>query len=281
MSTTTTATTTAATTTTAAATTTTAAATTTAATTTNDAVTNKLINTPLSIQDALFYGLTNPLFFGQLWARSNNFNSSTDMPWLMFLSYIPFGDLFSLLYLSTTQQKLIPGNNISFIDKFVMLPVIGKLILSIFDIDESIQYTILIILIGLSNINRRKLICGNITSQSIGKIIIDTIIIFCLTELLTIFIYYIPGINSIFDTVTCINQSSIIVWILSYTIIYSQLNFYNQIDINNRYCNAPVFGTSFDIAPLCIFLMTLLFVKITNVKHNDNSTNSGSSIDSF
>ena len=233
----------------------------------------------LSFTDALYYGLGNPLFFGQLGARMEKFNNSTDMPLLIFTSYIPFGDLFTLLYLSLTNTSLkTPLNSFykktSFIDKTIMIPIMFKILMVCFDIDNPdtntmykiIVYFILILILFLNNINKMNQTCDHPQYNNIsliGKSIIDTTITFCFTELLTVFIPYIMSNTSIGDIFNDVLPEgtkirNIVIWSLCYVVISTHINYYNNID-SDRYCKTPTVGYNTDGLPFMLFLITYLF----------------------
>ena len=239
-------------------------------------------NNTLSVMDALYYGLGNPLFFGQIWARSEIFNNSTDIWPLIFTSYIPFGDLIVLLYLSISKTSLKPGvsqksnNSSPFFDKTIMIPILLKILIESTNIEESkyngsnifkyIQYIILISVLVYNNINKINKNCNqgiNVNELTLmGKVIMDTTILFCFVELLSIFIpniiSNIPIIGDIFNSIPEGKLRNILLWITFYIIISTHMNYYNQININ-RFCDTPIIGYNTDFIPFFMFLFFYVY----------------------
>jgi hypothetical protein len=264
------------------------------ATTVSVTKTDSPLENPLKWDDVLIYGLLNPLFFGQILARMDKFNSSTAKGWLLIFSYIPFGDFFVLLYLASqnTNPLLIDNNNPNkdiFIDKSIIIPIMLKLILVFFNIKDTSQYFILFLSLIITNIYRRNYNCNNsLTVKSIGKIIVDSSITLCLTEigvdilpkLYHLILELFPGhlSNKIqqFDNNHCFNDfGKLGIWLALFLIITLHLNFYNQINIDT-FCNKSIIdnkGVSFDLLPFIIFILILAMIKIFPyyAKYHNNS----------
>ena len=232
----------------------------------------------LSLFDVLIY---TPLPFGQLWARIFSMNNSTDNLWLLVLTIVPIislllnlkfeftaillllSNLFPLVLMKMEQIK--PGtetNSSSPLDKYILFPIILKLLIMIFlSGDSYIQiYELLILFIPI--VFRKYYKCKTISGNILMKSIIDTTFIYSIIE----FAKYI--ITSKLHILQCDDNSNglfnnLIVWFIGLLIGYSFINLVNDSNLSiscNQINNNDMFNFMLSIG-LIFYLKQYLPLK--------------------
>lgn len=214
---------------------------------------------------------------GQLWARIFYFNGSLDKIWLMFplllfppLSFIP---LILMKYGFISNGK---GTNP--IDKIMLLPIISKFVIPFilpFIIDDTenkilfgvVAFILQLLIIMIANLQRRYNDCKTITTNSVGKASIDSIIAFSVGDILPVIMGFIPFIGFAYNIVEMIpligNFVDNIFWGLGFAASYIIINMVNQENIS-EFCKTPFTGNAQDKIPFFISLITLLGINIYN-----------------
>jgi hypothetical protein len=227
----------------------------------------------LSWKQVLILGLV-PL--GQLYARVNIFKGSLDKWWLMFplllfppLSFIP---------LIMMKFGLIKnGNGSKPVDNFMLIPIIAKFIIPfilplIINEDSSLLFTIVSFILQLitvmtANLIRRKDNCKEITTNSLGKAGVDSVIAIAAGEITSFVIGFIPLIGifiSMLKNVPLIGGIvDSLVWSVGFIGAYVLINMFNQDPNINKFCSSPFTGNIQDKIP---FLGSLAVILLVNAK---------------
>jgi len=229
----------------------------------------------LSWNQVLILGLV-PL--GQLYARVNIFNGSLDKWWLMFplllfppLSFIP------LIMMKFGLVK--NGNGSKPVDNFMLIPIIAKLIIPfilpfIINEDSSLLFTIVsfvlqLITVMTANLIRRKDNCKEITTDSVGKAGVDSIIAIAAGEITSFAIGFVPLIGifiSMLKNLPVIGGIvDSLVWSVGFAGAYVLINMFNQDPNINKLCSSPFTGNIQDRIPLIGSLAVILFVSAKKI----------------
>jgi hypothetical protein len=242
----------------------------------------------LSWNQVLILGLV-PL--GQLYARVNIFNGSLDKWWLMFplllfppLSFIP------LIMMIFPPLRIIPlimmkfglvknGTGSKPVDNFMLIPIIAKLIIPfilpfIINEDSSLLFTIVsfvlqLITVMTANLIRRKDNCKEITTNSVGKAGVDSIIAIAAGEITSFAIGFVPLIGmfiSMLKNLPVIGGIvDSLVWSVGFAGAYVLINMFNQDPNINKLCSSPFTGNIQDRIPLIGSLAVILFVSAKKI----------------
>jgi len=229
----------------------------------------------LSWNQVLILGLV-PL--GQLYARVNIFNGSLDKWWLMFplllfppLSFIP------LIMMKFGLVK--NGNGSKPVDNFMLIPIIAKLIIPfilpfIINEDSSLLFTIVsfvlqLITVMTANLIRRKDNCKEITTNSVGKAGVDSIIAIAAGEITSFAIGFVPLIGifiSMLKNLPVIGGIvDSLVWSVGFAGAYVLINMFNQDPNINKLCSSPFTGNIQDRIPLIGSLAVIIFVSAKKI----------------
>ncbi len=229
----------------------------------------------LSWNQVLILGLV-PL--GQLYARVNIFNGSLDKWWLMFplllfppLSFIPLIMMKFGLVKNGTGSKPV--------DNFMLIPIIAKLIIPfilpfIINEDSSLLFTIVsfvlqLITVMTANLIRRKDNCKEITTNSVGKAGVDSIIAIAAGEITSFAIGFVPLIGmfiSMLKNLPVIGGIvDSLVWSVGFAGAYVLINMFNQDPNINKLCSSPFTGNIQDRIPLIGSLAVILFVSAKKI----------------
>jgi len=229
----------------------------------------------LSWNQVLILGLV-PL--GQLYARVNIFNGSLDKWWLMFplllfppLSFIP------LIMMKFGLVK--NGNGSKPVDNFMLIPIIAKLIIPfilpfIINEDSSLLFTIVsfvlqLITVMTANLIRRKDNCKEITTDSVGKAGVDSIIAIAAGEITSFAIGFVPLIGifiSMLKNLPVIGGIvDSLVWSVGFAGAYVLINMFNQDPNINKLCSSPFTGNIQDRIPLIGSLAVIIFVSAKKI----------------
>ncbi len=228
----------------------------------------------LSWMQVLVMGLI-PL--GQLWARIFYFKGSLDKWWLMFplLLFPPF----SFIPLLMMKFGMVAdGKGSDPVDKIMLLPIIAKFIIPFvlpFIVDEE-EHAFLFSLVGfvlqlltvmVANLTRRYTNCGDITTDSVGKAGIDSVIAYGMGDITAFAIGFVPFIGMIFTVLEMIpvigdfvNQ---IVWSLGFAATYIIINMFNQ-DNMSKYCSTPFTGNVQDKIPFIVSIIAIIALNFVN-----------------
>ncbi len=228
----------------------------------------------LSWMQVLVMGLI-PL--GQLWARIFYFKGSLDKWWLMFplLLFPPF----SFIPLLMMKFGMVAdGKGSDPVDKIMLLPIIAKFIIPFvlpFIVDEE-EHAFLFSLVGfvlqlltvmVANLTRRYTNCGDITTDSVGKAGIDSVIAYGMGDITAFAIGFVPFIGMIFTVLEMIpvigdfvNQ---IVWSLGFAATYIVINMFNQ-DNMGKYCSTPFTGNVQDKIPFIVSIIAIIALNFVN-----------------
>lgn len=231
-------------------------------------------NNKLSWIQVLIMGL---LPLGQLWARIFNFKGSLDKWWLMFPIFLlpPF----SFIPLIMMKFGMVAdGKGSTPIDTIMLLPIIAKFIIPFilpFIIDED-DYALLFSIVGfvlqlltiiVANLTRRHINCNSITTDSIGKACIDSVIAYSSADFSTFAIGFVPYIGIIITVIGMIpvvgdfvNQ---IIWNLAFAATYIIINMFNQDDMS-KYCTTPFTGNTQDRIPFIISIIVIIGLNFIN-----------------
>jgi len=219
--------------------------------------------------------------FGQLIARIFYLNGSLDKLWLMFpmLLFFPFSLIPMLLIKFGFVQD---GKGADPIDKIMLLPLIARIValfaLNSIGINSPLLFILINLLINLStiliaNISRRYYNCEKegITTDSIGKAIIDSTIAYAISEVSPIIISYLPFIGGIYELLGLFTQNgNIIDGIFSnmgFAVSYILINMFNQDNID-QFCNTPFGGNYVDRIAFFISIIVIFLTKIYGLGKN-------------
>lgn len=228
----------------------------------------------LSWMQVLVMGLI-PL--GQLWARIFYFKGSLDKWWLMFplLLFPPF----SFIPLLMMKFGMVSdGKGSDPVDKIMLLPIIAKFIIPFilpFIVDED-EHEFLFSLVGfvlqmltvmVANLTRRYTNCNSITTDSIGKAGIDSVIAYGMGDITAFAIGFVPFVGMAFTVLEMIpvigdfvNQ---IVWSLGFAATYIIINMFNQ-DNMEKYCTTPFTGNVQDKIPFIVSIIAIIGLNFVN-----------------
>jgi hypothetical protein len=222
----------------------------------------------LSWMQVLVMGLV-PL--GQLWARIFYFKGSLDKWWLMFplLLFPPF----SFIPLIMMKFGMVAdGKGSDPVDKIMLLPIIAKFIIPFilpFIVDEDehaflfslVGFVLQLLTIMVANLTRRHTNCKDITTDSVGKAGIDSVIAYGMGDITAFAIGFIPFVGMFFSVLEMIpvigdfvNQ---IVWSLGFAATYIIINMFNQ-DNMSKYCSTPFTGNVQDKIPFIISIIAII-----------------------
>ena len=214
---------------------------------------------------------------GQLWARIFYFNGSLDKWWLMFplLLFPPFS-FFPLLMMKF--GFVANGKGSDPVDKMMLLPIIAKFIIPFilpFIVDED-EHEFLFSLVGfvlqmltvmVANLSRRYFNCNGITTDSVGKAGIDSVIAYGMGDITAFAIGFVPFVGMAFTVLEMIpvvgdfvNQ---IVWVLGFAATYIIINMFNQ-DNMDKYCSTPFTGNTQDKIPFVISVIAIIGLNFVN-----------------
>jgi hypothetical protein len=240
-----------------------------------DFITNLLGNANrLSWMEVLVMGL---LPLGQLWARIFNFKGSLDKWWLMFplLLFPPFSFI-PLIMMKFGMVQDGKGSNP--VDKIMLLPIIAKFIIPfvlpfIIDNDEHeflfslVGFVLQLLTIMVANLTRRYSNCNDITTDSVGKAGIDSVIAYGVADITAFGIGFVPFIGVIFNIIEMIpfvgdfvNQ---IIWSLGFAATYIIINMFNQDDMQ-KYCTTPFTGNVQDKIPFIVSIISIIGLNFVN-----------------
>lgn len=229
----------------------------------------------LSWNQVLILGLV-PL--GQLYARVNIFNGSLDKWWLMFplllfppLSFIPLIMMKFGLIKDGTGSKPI--------DNFMLIPIIAKLIIPfilpfIINEDSSLLFTIVsfvlqLITVMTANLIRRKENCKEISTDSVGKAGVDSIIAIAAGEITSFAIGFIPLIGMFISMLKNLpvigGVIDSLVWSVGFAGTYVLINMFNQDPNINKLCSSPFIGNIQDRMPFIGSIAVILFVSAKKI----------------
>jgi hypothetical protein len=219
--------------------------------------------------------------FGQLIARIFYLNGSLDKLWLMFPMLLLFP--FSLIPMLLIKFGFVQdGKGADPIDKIMLLPLIARIValfaLNSIGINSPLLFILINLLINLStiliaNISRRYYNCEKegITTDSIGKAIIDSTIAYAISEVSPIIISYLPFIGGIYELLGLFTQNgNIIDGIFSnmgFAVSYILINMFNQDNIN-QFCNTPFGGNYVDKIAFIISIIVIFLTKIYGLGKN-------------
>lgn len=215
---------------------------------------------------------------GQLWARVFYFSGSLDKWWLMFplLLFPPFS------FLPLIMMKfgfVADGKGSDPVDKIMLLPIIAKFIIPFilpFMIDDE-EHALLFTIVGfilqfltimVANLTRRYNTCNNtITTDSVGKAGIDSVIAFGMGEIVPFAIGFVPFIGLIYTLIEMIPYIGDFVhqifWSLGFAGAYVVINMFNQ-DSIGKFCSTPFTGNTQDRIPFFISLIILIGINVFN-----------------
>ena len=229
----------------------------------------------LSWNQVLMLGLV-PL--GQLYARVNIFNGSLDKWWLMFplllfppLSFIPLIMMKFGLIKDGTGSKPI--------DNFMLIPIIAKLIIPfilpfIINENSSLLFTIVsfvlqLITVMTANLIRRKENCKEISTDSVGKAGVDSIIAIAAGEITSFAIGFIPLIGMFISMLKNLpvigGVVDSLVWSVGFAGAYVLINMFNQDPNINKLCSSPFTGNIQDRMPLIGSLAVIIFISAKKI----------------
>lgn len=214
---------------------------------------------------------------GQLWARIFYFNGSLDKWWLMFplllfppLSFIPL----ILMKFGVVAN----GKGSDPVDKIMLLPIIAKFIIPFilpFIIDEDDHETLFMLVgsvlqlltIMTANLTRRYNTCNDITTDSVGKASIDSVIAFGMAELVPVVISFIPFVGLAYTVLEMIPVIGDFVheifWSLGFAATYIIINMFNQDNIK-QFCSTPFTGNTQDKVPFIISIIAIIGLNLFN-----------------
>ena len=222
----------------------------------------------LSWSEVLVMGLI-PL--GQLWARIFNFKGSLDKWWLMFplLLFPPF----SFIPLIMMKFGMISdGKGSNPVDKIMLLPIIAKFIIPFilpFIVDEDeheflfslVGFVLQLLTIMVANLTRRSTNCDEITTDSVGKAGIDSVIAYGMADITAFAIGFVPFIGmavSLLEMMPVIgNFVNPIIWSLGFAATYIIINMFNQDNIH-KYCTTPFTGNVQDKIPFIVSIIAII-----------------------
>lgn len=214
---------------------------------------------------------------GQLWARIFYFNGSLDKWWLMFplLLFPPFS-FFPLLMMKF--GFVADGKGANPVDKIMLLPIIAKFIIPFilpFVIDED-EHEFLFTLVGFvlqmltimaANLTRRYSNCNDITTDSVGKASIDSVIAYGMGDITAFAIGFVPFVGIFISAIEMIpfigdfvNQ---IVWSIGFAATYIVINMFNQ-DNMGKYCSTPFTGNVQDKIPFIVSIIAIIGLNFVN-----------------
>lgn len=209
---------------------------------------------------------------GQLYARIVNFNGSLDKWWLMFplvlfppLSFIP---LILMKYGYIENGK---GSNP--VDMMMLLPIIAKFIIPfvlphLIGEDQRVLAVVVgfvfrLILIMIANLYRRYDNCKSITSDSIGKAGMDSMIAGSVGDIVPIAMNFIPIVGTMYSIVSMVpvigdrKVIDSIFWTIGFGATYALINMFNQVNMA-KYCSAPFTGYTEDKIPFMTAIAALV-----------------------
>lgn len=228
----------------------------------------------LSWLQVLIMGLI-PL--GQLWARIFYFNGSLDKWWLMFplLLFPPFS------FIPLIMMKfgyIANGKGSDPVDKIMLLPIIAKFIIPFilpFIIDED-EHELLFSLVGfvlqlltimVANLSRRYTNCNSITTDSVGKASIDSVIAYGMGDITTFAIGFVPFVGMFISVLEMIpfvgNFVDQIIWTIGFAATYIVINMFNQENMR-EYCSTPFTGNMRDKIPFAISIIAIIGINFVN-----------------
>ena len=228
----------------------------------------------LSWMQVLVMGLI-PL--GQLWARIFYFKGSLDKWWLMFplLLFPPF----SFIPLIMKKFGMISdGKGSDPIDKIMLLPIIAKFIIPFilpFIVDEDeheflftlVGFVLQLLTIMVANLTRRYDNCKDITTDSVGKAGMDSVIAHGIADITAFGIGFVPIIGTLFTLIEMIpvigdfvNQ---FVWSIGFAATYIVINMFNQDNIT-KYCTTPFTGNVQDRIPFIVSVIAIMLLNFAS-----------------
>lgn len=231
-------------------------------------------NDKISWLQVLILGLV-PL--GQLWARIFYFKGSLDKWWLMFplLLFPPFSFL-PLLMMKFGMVADGKGENP--VDKIMLLPIIAKFIIPfilpyIVDEDEHeflfslVGFVLQMLTIMTANLTRRYYNCNGISTDSVGKATMDSVIAYGIADITAFGVGFLPFIGLFFTVIEMIpvigdfvNQ---IIWSLGFAATYVIINMFNQDDMR-KYCSTPFTGNTQDKIPFVVSVIAIIALNFIN-----------------
>ena len=220
------------------------------------------MNKNFSLYDFLIYIF---LPFGQLFARINLLNSSVDKSWLLLFCFIPFivipifpilfnmeitftiffilviiTNIISLLFIEYGKIDISNTNEKTSIDKYVLLPIIIKVLIAILIIagfkndntnEKIIKNIIIFVSILYSLYLRQREKCN---STKLFTILIDAIFIYSMSDI-SVDIFNKIKLNNTLQFPTDLN-SNLLFSIIGLFISHNFINYFNDNDLTN-YCS--------------------------------------------
>ena len=219
---------------------------------------------------------------GQFFIRIFWLDGSLNKIWTMFplLWFFPFSIIPSVLMYFGYIKKEKYGKPY---DKFVLIPIIAKFILSflisiILGVEDSIFITLIgqLVLGMIPSLIRasdvcnkfQNNVCKDLTFKSIGKALVDSTIANGVGELLPILLGFLPIIGPMISTISMLpiigTQFENIVWCMGFFITYVFINIIN-VNFMDKYCHPDYLGKDiFDKIGFIIMLCVAFIVKIYN-----------------
>ena len=196
--------------------------------------------------------------FGQMWARIFYMNGSLDK-WWTFIPIFFFPPFQFIPMLMMKYGYIQRGEGADVIDKWIAIPIIAKFlipfivpVLGLEDgmINDLVQGLIMLGTILIPNMIRRSENCKDgITSDSVGKGFMDSVVEFSLPSVLLTVIPYLPMVGSIVSIVQSIpligDFANQLIWVMCFAFVYVVVNIINQ-NTMATYCTAPLTGNTQD-----------------------------------
>lgn len=214
---------------------------------------------------------------GQLWARIFYFKGSLDKWWLMFplLLFPPF----SFIPLIMMKFGMVAdGKGSNPVDKIMLLPIIAKFIIPFilpFIVDEDeheflfslVGFVLQLLTIMVANLTRRYTNCDDITTDSVGKAGIDSVIAYGMGDITAFAIGFVPFIGiavTVLEMIPVIGDYvNQIIWSLGFAATYIVINMFNQDDMK-KYCTTPFTGNVQDRIPFIISIIAIIALNFVN-----------------
>jgi len=222
----------------------------------------------LSWMQVLIMGLV-PL--GQLWARIFTFKGSLDKWWLMFplLLFPPF----SFIPLIMMKFGMVAdGKGADPVDKIMLLPIIAKFIIPfilpyIIDDEEHaflfslVAFVLQLLTIMVANLTRRHSNCTDITTDSVGKAGMDSVIAYGMADITTFAIGFLPFIGMAVGALEMLpfigDFVDPIIWSLGFSATYIIINMFNQSNMG-QFCSTPFTGNVQDKIPFVVSVIAII-----------------------
>lgn len=248
------------------------------------------MNKIFSLYDFLIYMF---LPFGQLFARINLLNSSKDKGWLLLFCFIPFilipisplfgididftlffilviiTNIIPLLVIQFGKIKIFNMNENTSIDKYVLLPIIIKILIAFsiiygfkmdhLMIDKFIKYGLFFASIIYSVYLRQYEKCETKTNPLLY--FMDAIFIYTMTD---IFVDIFNKVKSNTSDISNIPDLNLLFYIIGLFISHHFINYINDNDLDN-YCSSNLDFMKIHVFTILIFVVYYSYSNISNI----------------